>query len=202
MQRGDFLNCVNKRNIVDIIFILVIGFILDFIVRIIVSFNLLSIIKDLDQNYQGVLSLLGSFIGALVGFIGAYIVLKLEVSIKKKQDLYSLMFLLIFTRRVLKYTIIKNPNGYMEEVKCEDFKNLIYDFDWPKYIYTIRDYNDRNYILKWITDVKYGYFSEMDIDTIRALTLELTKIVEKYGFKKELKESDTKLKELLGTSYF
>lgn len=196
------MNCV-ERKIVHIIFILVIGFILGFIThKIILSFNLLSIIKDLDHNYPGVLSLLGSAIGALLGFIGAYIVLKFEVYIKKRQDLYNLMLLLIFTRRVLKSTIIKNPNGYNKSLESEEFKNLIYDSDWPKYLYTIKDYNDKNHILKWIINVKYGYFSGFDIEVIRQFTLELTQIVEKYGFKKELDESDIKLKELLGTYDF
>lgn len=148
---------------------------------------ILNVLKDLDKNYPGTLSLAGAILGGILGFWGAIRVFKKQAIANKNQAIKKLMHQLLYTYRFLNLTAIKITDDKKFENSLKNssiYQGLAYDSKWREYISEIEDYEDTEKIVRWFFRLENKIpFSREDIFN-QSKKLDL--ILEKYDFSKQL----------------
>lgn len=184
--------------------------------------SLLNMVAYFDKKSPGVLSLVGTLIGAIIGFVGVILVFYLQGNYKHRQDKKRLMLLLLCIYENLNDFYISteyiyilreyqtDPESHKEKYKnkwtrgmveyeyllkglIECYKNMIYDKDWRQLIVTIDDIDEINFIIELGIDIESEYI--FTLEQYEEVILKLKKLLKKHGYKKQVKYIDEKIAE-------
>lgn len=182
--------------------------------------NTLDMVAYFDEKSPGVLSLLGTLTGAIIGFIGIILVFYLQGSYKHRQDKRRLMLLLLCIYENLNdfYINIENihilrdyqidPESHKEKYKTiwtrgmveyeyilkgliDCYKKMIYDKDWRQLIGTIDNLDEVNFIRDLVLDIESEYIFKPE--QYEEIILKLKKLLKRHRYKKQIKYIDEKI---------
>lgn len=179
--------------------------------------SFLNTVAYFDKNSPGVLSLVGTLVGAVIGFAGAMLVFYLQGNYKYKQDKRKIMLLLLNVYEGLKAFYEKsdvtealreyefNPNEYNKKYKegsqihylhMNIFKmhtGLIYDDKWKDYIVTFKDIDELFFVRELLLDIESQHiFSKEQYQTI---IKKLRKVLVRHRFRKYIYLTDKRIDE-------
>lgn len=152
-----------------------------YFIAIILSVISSSITTLLLINSSDVISFVGSLLGSLISFLGAYFLFRLENKKRDREELDCLLALLKFTvlkvDRVLSFP--DNIKGNRSVNIAIYSHSLIYDQSWPRYLRLIDNYEYKESIIKFFDYIQRD--RNLTLGDLIKYRQEVIDILKEYG---------------------
>lgn len=159
--------------------------------------NMMNTLKYFDEKSPGTLSMVGTIANALIGLIAVLSVFRRQIVLKSKTEMRNLMSVLLSTYRAVNIfkiegtlDILKTPSKNPKFIK--GYSSLVYDKDWSKYLVNIKNYDDREHIMRWFFCLEQAVY--MDDNNLSGYNKDIRKILIKNGFTMDLTKVNRELK--------